>query len=67
MKKNIQLEEGWKNVLQKEFENNYMQNLKRPAVILQYCGNTAVGLQEYCRNTAGIQERSNTAGIVILQ
>ena len=29
MKKNIQLEEGWKNVLQDEFENNYMQRLKK--------------------------------------
>ena len=29
MKKNIQLEKGWENVLQDEFENNYMQHLKR--------------------------------------
>lgn len=29
MKKNIQLEEGWKNVLQDEFEKNYMQKLKK--------------------------------------
>lgn len=29
MKKNIQLEEGWKNVLQDEFKENYMQNLKQ--------------------------------------
>ena len=27
MKKNIQLEKGWKNVLQEEFGKNYMQNL----------------------------------------
>ena len=29
MKKNIQLEKGWINVLQDEFEKNYMQNLKQ--------------------------------------
>ena len=29
MKKKIQLEEGWENVLQEEFKNNYMQKLKK--------------------------------------
>ena len=29
MNKNIQLEDKWKNVLQDEFENNYMQKLKK--------------------------------------
>ena len=29
MKKKIQLEEGWENVLQEEFKNNYMQRLKK--------------------------------------
>ena len=29
MKKNIQLEEKWKNVLQDEFEKNYMQKLRK--------------------------------------
>ncbi len=29
MKKNIQLKEGWKNVLQDEFKENYMRHLKQ--------------------------------------
>ena len=29
MNKNIQLEEKWENVLQDEFEKNYMQKLKK--------------------------------------